>query len=235
MGEYVAYLRKLKRVPLKEQRKSVEDFNPIAEYVEDDGDGWPELGKAVDHATKVGATLVIARLHRLARSVAVTKMLLESGVDFVCCDNRRCTKDTIHVFAALADEESRQVSQAVRDRMASLKKRGVKLGSARKNHWKGKERGWRKAVPAASKKRQEETAKRYEYIIPQIRAYREADWSLQEIADRLNADGHRTTAMQPFTEVAVYRLIKRYIGDVGKVARGRKRREPQPVSNVRVE
>jgi uncharacterized protein YaaR (DUF327 family) len=119
--------------------------------------------------------------------------------------------------------------------MASLKKRGVKLGSARKNHWKGKERGWRKAVPAASKKRQEETAKRYEYIIPQIRAYREADWSLQEIADRLNADGHRTTAMQPFTEVAVYRLIKRYIGDVGKVARGRKRREPQPVSNVRVE
>jgi DNA invertase Pin-like site-specific DNA recombinase len=47
----------------------------------------PELGKALAHARRSGALFVIARWDRLSRNVSVTAQLLESGVDFVACDN----------------------------------------------------------------------------------------------------------------------------------------------------
>src|SRR5690242_13878194 len=50
-------------------------------------DNRPELRKAIAHAKRSGATLVVAKLDRLTRSVAVLSMLQSSGVDFVACDN----------------------------------------------------------------------------------------------------------------------------------------------------
>ena len=47
----------------------------------------PELEKALAHARRSGATLVIAKLDRLARNVHFLSGLMESGVDFVACDN----------------------------------------------------------------------------------------------------------------------------------------------------
>lgn len=42
----------------------------------------PELLKAIAHAKRSKATLVVAKLDRLARNVAFTSALMESGVDF---------------------------------------------------------------------------------------------------------------------------------------------------------
>src|SRR5205809_3313536 len=47
----------------------------------------PEFARARAHAKRIGARLVVAKLDRLARNIAFTSMLMESGVDFVCCDN----------------------------------------------------------------------------------------------------------------------------------------------------
>ena len=47
----------------------------------------PELAKAIAHAKLAGATLVIAKLDRLARNVQFTAGLMNSGVDFVACDS----------------------------------------------------------------------------------------------------------------------------------------------------
>ena len=44
----------------------------------------PELLKAVMHAKRAKATLVIAKLDRLARNVHFLSGLMESKVDFVC-------------------------------------------------------------------------------------------------------------------------------------------------------
>src|SRR5437762_412584 len=44
----------------------------------------PELKRAIAHAKRSKATLVISKLVRLARNVAFTSALMESGVNFVC-------------------------------------------------------------------------------------------------------------------------------------------------------
>src|ERR1700761_3724363 len=46
----------------------------------------PELAKALSAARKAKATLIIAKLDRLARNVAFIANLMESGVEFVACD-----------------------------------------------------------------------------------------------------------------------------------------------------
>lgn len=61
----------------------------------------PQLAKAIGHANLAKATLVVAKLDRLARNVAFTSTLLESGVDFVACDNPHANKFTIHILAAV--------------------------------------------------------------------------------------------------------------------------------------
>jgi DNA invertase Pin-like site-specific DNA recombinase len=47
----------------------------------------PELEKAIALAKKENATLVIAKLDRLARNVYFTAKLMKSNVEFVCCDS----------------------------------------------------------------------------------------------------------------------------------------------------
>jgi DNA invertase Pin-like site-specific DNA recombinase len=68
----------------------------------------PELAKAIAHAKRARATLVVAKLDRLARNVAFTAALMESGVDFLACDNPHANRLTIHILAAVAEEEARR-------------------------------------------------------------------------------------------------------------------------------
>lgn len=49
------------------------------------------------------------------------------------------------------------------------------------------------------------------FFLPEIKARRERGDTLPEIAKWLNDGGHLTTAGKPFTEVALWRIIKRYL------------------------
>lgn len=81
----------------------------------------------------------MAKLDRFARNVAFTSALMESKVDFVCCDNPHADKLTIHILAAVAEREAEAISQRTKAALAAAKARGVKLGSARPGHWEGRE------------------------------------------------------------------------------------------------
>ena len=72
----------------------------------------PELLKAIAQAKRSGATLVIAKLDRLARNVAFISSLMDSGVDFVACDNPHANRLTIHILAAVAEDEARALAAA---------------------------------------------------------------------------------------------------------------------------
>jgi len=90
----------------------------------------------------------------------------------------------------------------------------VKLGSARPDHWKGREhlRGTKLAIAAAARKKREKTKNTYAFLMPEIRDRREHGQTLPEIVEWLNQQEYTTTAGKPFTQTAVWRLIERYLG-----------------------
>lgn len=99
----------------------------------------PQLTKAIGHAKLARATLVVAKLDRLARNVAFLSALMESEIDFVACDNPHANRPTIHILAAVAEDEVRRISERTKAALAAAKRRGIKLGSARPGHWNGRE------------------------------------------------------------------------------------------------
>ena len=77
------------------------------------------------------ATLIIARLDRLARSVAMIAGLLESDVDFVAADMLLANRFTIYILAAVAGYEARPASERTKAAFAAAKARGRKFGNTR--------------------------------------------------------------------------------------------------------
>jgi DNA invertase Pin-like site-specific DNA recombinase len=55
--------------------------------------------------------LIIAKLDRLARNVYFLSSLMEAGVDFVCCDIPSAERLTLHILAAVAEDEARRISE----------------------------------------------------------------------------------------------------------------------------
>jgi DNA invertase Pin-like site-specific DNA recombinase len=58
--------------------------------------------------------LVIAKRDRLSRNVAFIASLMESGVEFAACDQPQANKFTVHIFAALAEQERDMISERTR-------------------------------------------------------------------------------------------------------------------------
>jgi DNA invertase Pin-like site-specific DNA recombinase len=90
----------------------------------------PQLAAALAACKKLKAKLVVAKLDRLARNVAFTAKLMESGVEFVAADMPFANKLTIHILAAVAEHEREAISDRTRQALAAAKARGVKLGGA---------------------------------------------------------------------------------------------------------
>ena len=121
---------------LEAQRASVlahiKDGRILAEYVEVESgkrNDRPELAQAIAHAAREGATLIIAKLDRLARSVAFIFALRDGGVRFIACDMPEANTLTIGLLAALAQHERELISERTKAALAAKKSRGCVLGS----------------------------------------------------------------------------------------------------------
>lgn len=88
----------------------------------------PELLKALAECKKRKATLVIAKLDRLGRNLAFIANLMESSVEFVCCDNIHANRLMLHMLAAFAEFERELISKRTKDALAMAKTKGVQLG-----------------------------------------------------------------------------------------------------------
>ena len=100
---------------LEAQRASVAQYiganrgKLIAEYAESmsgRNDARPKLTEALYLCKVFKATLLIARLDRLSRNVAMIARLIESKVDFVAVDFPHANRFTLHILAAIAEHES---------------------------------------------------------------------------------------------------------------------------------
>jgi DNA invertase Pin-like site-specific DNA recombinase len=152
----------------------------------------PEIMKAILHSLRSHSTLVIARLDRLARSVWLTSTLLESGIDFVACDNPTASRLTIHILAAVAEEEARLISERTKNALAAYKARGGQLGPTtfkNREGWRAKQREARKR---ATLRNSEVAFAAYDEVRPIMRNLRSQGLSFQRIADALNKQGFRT-------------------------------------------
>lgn len=89
----------------------------------------PVLRAAITYAKKHKATLIIAKLDRLARNVHFVSGLMETKVPFVCADMPEANNLTLHVMAAFAEYEAKRISQRTKEGLAAAKARGVKLGN----------------------------------------------------------------------------------------------------------
>jgi DNA invertase Pin-like site-specific DNA recombinase len=90
----------------------------------------PQLKQALEQCRKLKATLLIAKLDRLARNVHFITGLIESGTDFVAADMPNANKVMLQMHAVMSEWERDQISARTKAALAQAKARGVVLGVA---------------------------------------------------------------------------------------------------------
>ena len=93
-------------------------------------DRRPQLKAALKAAKKAKCEVAVAKLDRLSRDVAFIASLMAQRVPFIVCAlGRNVDPFTLHIYAALAEQERRMISQRTTAGLAAAKARGVKLGN----------------------------------------------------------------------------------------------------------
>lgn len=92
----------------------------------------PELGKAIALSKKTGAEMLVAKLDRLSRNVAFIANLLEDKrLTFRVASMPHADKFSLHIYAALAEQEREFISLRTKAALQAAKGRGTKLGGLR--------------------------------------------------------------------------------------------------------
>jgi len=226
-GKFISYLRvstdKQGRSGLgrEAQRAAVDAFlnggrwTLVAEYVETESGrrtDRPKLAKALAHAKAIGATVIFAKLDRLARNVDLLRSLVASDVDLAFCDLPHVPPGAtgrfmLTVMASVAELEAGLISERTKAALAAAKARGVKLGNPNgARALRGKQKGNREAV-AAIKARAAQRATNLRGIVEDLRS--QGISSVRRLAAELNSRGILTPRGGSWHPTSVARLQTR--------------------------
>jgi DNA invertase Pin-like site-specific DNA recombinase len=227
-GKFVSYLRVSTQkqgksgLGLEAQREAVAGYlnggrwKLVEEVVEVESgkrsDNRPKLAEALTLCRAHRATLLVAKLDRLARNVAFISALMEAGVKFVAVDMPQANDMTIHILASVAQGEAKAISDRTRAALQAAKAKGTPLGV---HSWKGAGKHWE--VKTVASKGNAESA-----IVRARKAHRFASdisnfiWqaiqaghtSLREIAASLNQRGLTTPRGGQWTATQVKRVME---------------------------
>jgi DNA invertase Pin-like site-specific DNA recombinase len=145
-GKFVSYLRVstarqgISGLGLEAQRESVAQYlngghwTLVQEVVEVESgkrNDRPAIAEALRLCRLHRATLIIAKLDRLARNVHFISSLMESGIEFIAVDFPQANRLTVHILAAVAEHEAAMISARTVAALGAAKARGVALGGLR--------------------------------------------------------------------------------------------------------
>lgn len=210
-GGYVAYYRVStdrqgkSGLGLEAQREAVarhlasRKATLVSEYTEVESgkrhDNRPQLAAAIGEAKRLGATLLIAKLDRLARNVHFISGLMESAAAFEACDMPHANKFTIHILAAVAEHEREMISERTKAALAAAKARGTKLGNPR----------WQESIHKATAARKKPLPSAELAAI--VAGYRAEGFTLRAIAKRMNELGLKTASGAQWHASSVHKAL----------------------------
>jgi DNA invertase Pin-like site-specific DNA recombinase len=221
-GNFVSYLRVstarqgISGLGLEAQREAVAGYlnggkwKLIKEVVEVESgkrNDRPAIAEALRLCRLHRATLIIAKLDRLARNVHFISSLMESGVEFVAVDFPQANRLTVHILAAVAEHEAAMISTRTVAALAAAKARGVALGGQR-GDMSRMEAMAAKGTKASAAARSALAAKRNEDLLPVIEEIRGSGVStLRTIAAELNSRGITAPRSGQWSAVQVQRVL----------------------------
>lgn len=218
--KYIAYLRVSTQkqgysgLGLEAQREIISKYlqgkSPIAEFTEVESgrhNDRPKLKEALVQCRKDGATLIVAKLDRLARNVSFLTSLLDSGQEITFCDFPNCNKMVISILGAIAQYEAELTATRTKQALQAKKARGAKLGNP--EHLMDKHA---QAIANSNKTNREKAQSNpnNRRAVAFLKELVKQDKTLQQMADTLNSESFVTSQGCQFSSSTVFKLIKRY-------------------------
>jgi DNA invertase Pin-like site-specific DNA recombinase len=190
------------------QANSYEVVQEFREIESGKNNDRPILQKALAHAKKIGACLLIAKLDRLARSVSFIAKLMDANTDFRAIDFPEASSASsrlfLHIMSAFAEHERVSCSERTKLALAAAKAKGKLLGAANPK--------CPKLTPEARKKGQQKIKSKaisaYSGILPKIQELKKQGFSLQIIANKLNSENEITRNGKAWHPIQISRALK---------------------------
>ena len=133
------------------------------------------LNEAIELAKDTGAILLVAKLDRLSRSVKfIAELIEDKSIKFRVASMPDADEFQLHIYAALAQQERKFISERVTASLAAAKARGVKLGGRRPNA---------EARHQAVRQKADDNARR---VYDVIKSFRDTGTPYSKIATHLN-------------------------------------------------
>jgi DNA invertase Pin-like site-specific DNA recombinase len=155
-------------------------------------DRRPQLAAALKLAKKEKAAVCVAKLDRLSRDVAFIASLMVQKVPFIVAAlGANADPFMLHIYAALAEQERRMISDRTKVALAGAKARGVQLGNQ-----------------AQADRNRELAAQRANVLLPIFTEL--TDLSAGALARELNARKIGTPTGAPWSAKTVIRVRERF-------------------------
>lgn len=169
-----------------------------------------ELDKALRHARRINATLVVAKLDRLSRDSEFLLSLFNGDVrlifgDLPEIDGSAASRFMVQVMAAMAEFERKRIGERTKEALAELKKKGVKLGTPANLTQAARLKG----AKVSAARRIKRAIDQQSDIAQEAQKLRTEGQSLRQIADHLNLEGYVSRKGGRWSAFQVLRVLRR--------------------------
>jgi DNA invertase Pin-like site-specific DNA recombinase len=161
----------------------------------------PEMAKAILAVRQTGATLLVAEMSRLARSVYFTSKLMEERIRFKACDIPNADEFTINIMASVAQKAAKDISESTKRGLAAKKARGFNLGNPENFTADSRQLG------RVTMQRNAQDALPNKQARQLVLMHRRDGLTLEAIAYKLNSHGYLTRRGKKFCKTTVLRLL----------------------------